>query len=84
MLTDPLDTTRYLCGDSGGYVAAKDLICSGQDIVNDVKQDNTGAPCDSVSIAIGFTATPAILGKLVTPQPALKPCGLQWTDDCSR
>ena len=84
VLADPVDPTRYLCGDSPAYSAIKDMICSGQDIVSDVKQDNTGAPCDSVSVAIGFTATPAVLGKVVNPPPAVKPCGPQWTDDCPR
>jgi hypothetical protein len=84
VLADPIDPTRFLCGDSPAYSAIKDLICSGQDIVSDVKQDNTGAPCDSVSIAIAFSATPAILGKIVDPPPAVKPCGPQWTDDCPR
>ncbi len=84
VLPDPVDPTRFLCGDSPGYAAVKELICSGQDIVGDLKQDNTNAPCDSISMALGFTATPALLGDVVRPPPRVKPCGPQWTDDCPR
>lgn len=84
VLPDPGDPTKFLCGDSPSYAAVKELVCSGQDIVSDVKQDNTGAPCDAVSISIGFTSGPARLGKVVAPPPTVKPCGPQWTDDCAR
>jgi hypothetical protein len=84
VLADPIDGTRFLCGDSPAYASIKGLICGGQDIVSDIRQDNTGAPCDSVSVAIAFTSTPAILGKVLPPPAPVKPCGPQWTDDCPR
>lgn len=80
---DPLDPSRFLCGDSPAYPIVKDLVCSARDIVSDVKQDNTGAPCDAVSVGIEFSAAPAELGAVLTPPPRAKPCGPQWADDCA-
>jgi hypothetical protein len=84
VLPDPFDSSRHLCGDSLGYAYVKELICDGQDIVTDLKQDNTTAPCDALSVSIGFTARPAALGDVVAPPARPKPCGPQWTDDCPR
>jgi hypothetical protein len=85
VLPDPADPTKFLCGDkSPSYPGVKTLICSGQDIVSDVKQDNTGAPCDAVSLSLQFTSGPARFGKVVAPPTPAKPCGPTWTDDCER
>lgn len=84
VLPDPFDPSRHLCGDSLGYAYVKSLVCDGQDIVADIKQDNMAAPCDALSISVGFTARPALLGEVVSPPARPKPCGPQWTDDCPR
>jgi hypothetical protein len=77
MATIPIpDSGTYLCGlDNPTYLTFKNYICSLQDIPSDYSRDNTGAPCDAISMAFGFTAEPALLG-VVTPLPAT-PAGCQ-------
>lgn len=85
VLPDPFDPSHYLCGDaSASYDGIKALVCDGQDIVSDVRQDMTGAPCDAVSLSVAFTAGVARLGELLAIPPPVQPCGPQWTDDCPR
>jgi hypothetical protein len=84
VIPDPTDGTKYLCGNNASYAFVKSLVCSGQDIVSDGKQDNTGAPCDAVSFTMGFTSWPAKLGKVGNPPAPLRPCGPAWADDCPR
>lgn len=84
VLPDPASPGAGLCGDSGTYAFVKDLVCNGQDIVADIKQDNTSAPCDAVSLSVAFTAGPAQLGDLVAPPTGARLCGPSWSDDCAR
>ena len=74
----------YLCGDSGTYASIKKLICNARDISSVVQNDNTGAPCDAVSIGFGLVATQAQLGNVNKKPPPLQPCGPMWDDDCNR
>jgi hypothetical protein len=82
-IKDPLGT-GYLCGDSGTYQSIKKLICNARDISALVQNDNTGAPCDAVSISFGLTAAPALLGNLNPKPPPAQPCGSMWTDECGQ
>ena len=84
VIPDPFADGGFLCGPSTTYALAKELVCSGQDIVSNLRRDNTGAPCDAVSLSIDFTSRPAVLGEVVPPPARPKPCGLQWVDDCPR
>lgn len=86
VLPDPanLDAGAGLCGDSGTYAFIKGLVCDRQDIVTDLRQDNTSAPCDAVSLSVAFTAGPARLGDVVAPPTAPRLCGPTWSDDCAR
>jgi hypothetical protein len=86
MATIPIpDSGTYLCGDSPTYLTLKNYICSLQDIPSDNSRDNTGAPCDAISMAFGFAAEPARLG-VVTPLPATPAgcadAGVPFFDTC--
>ena len=83
-IDDPFVKGQHLCGDSGTYADAKRAICNATDIVGDLKQDNTGAPCDALAVAAHFTSSAANLGTIFAPPPLPMPCGPQWVDDCSR
>jgi hypothetical protein len=51
-----------LCPSDLRYQGAASLVCPSRDIASSPTLDNKNAPCDAVSFAIGFEATPAILG----------------------
>lgn len=73
---DPADPTmtQYLCGDDLTYLAFKKVVCGEADIMSDPAKDNTGASCDALSIAIGFTAFPANFGPEVGGKPVFAGC----------
>ncbi len=75
-------TDEYLCGDSGTYASIKGLICKNLDIVSSPQNDNTNAPCDALSLALGFEAVEAKFGVVKAGVGQLQPCGATWTDDC--
>lgn len=79
---DPLNPGTYLCGDSGTYADLKPLICGARDITSLPLTDNMNAPCDALSFALAFNATPANLGAVYGGVPPVMPCGAQWQDDC--
>ena len=78
---DPI-TQDYLCGDASTYGSLKLVICKGLDITSFPQNDNTNAPCDALSIALGFAASPANFGAVKAGVPPTQPCGAQWTDEC--
>ncbi|CAN5263587.1 hypothetical protein BH09MYX1_BH09MYX1_17880 [soil metagenome] len=77
-------TTEYLCGDSGTYESIKALICKSLDIVSSPQNDNTNAPCDSLSLALGFEAVQISFGSVKAGPGAIQPCGATWTDACEQ
>ena len=77
-------TDEYLCGDSGTYASIKALICKNLDIVSSPQNDNTNAPCDALSLALGFEAVGAKFGAVKAGVGQLQPCGAAWTDDCTQ
>ncbi len=80
---DPFDKTQYLCGTDPTYQALKVQICQAADITRLVQNDNTGAPCDAISLALSFTAEPALLGGVLAPnKPLPTPCGTSYSDQC--
>ena len=86
-LHDPLSSKGgFLCGTDNTYAIAKNEICSAMDIAADPKLDQTGAPCDAVSVAVGFTADPAQLGAVVTKAKPAQGCvsdaGTPFRDSC--
>jgi hypothetical protein len=70
-IPDPTsDSGAFLCGNDPAYLYLKNhVICALQDIPVNPMNDNTGAPCDAISMAFAFTAEPALLGT-VSPLPA--------------
>lgn len=57
-----------LCPGSSYYNLLKGQACGYADIMTDPTQDFTGQTCDGLSLGIGFTADPALLGSIV-PTP---------------
>jgi hypothetical protein len=74
-----------LCRGNNNYALLKANLCQSADIMNDPTKDNSGGTCDSVSVGIGFTGDPAVLGSVGPgPQP-LSSCGDDsGPDDCSQ
>jgi hypothetical protein len=79
---DPFNAGQYLCGTNPTYLGFKAAICRAADISHVVGSDNTGAPCDALSTAVGFTTEPAQLGGILAAAPALTPCGATYSDQC--
>jgi hypothetical protein len=82
-LKDPFNKNQDLCGDSGTYANIKDRACKGSDLMSDPAADNTGQPCDALSIAVSFSAMPAHLGPIFDSPSKPSTCGPGWKDDCS-
>jgi hypothetical protein len=56
---------KPICTDQiASYTLAKQAICQDADILVDGTQPKS-APCDALSVGIGFTADPAVLGTVV-------------------
>jgi hypothetical protein len=70
VLPDPFLGGAYLCGDDPTYVSVKKTICGSTDITARAADDSKGAPCDALSVGFGFTAEPAILGRVLAPRGA--------------
>ncbi len=79
---NPLDRTKYLCGDDAVYQNLRERFCKGLDLVTDEALDGRDAPCDAASFSIRFTASPANLGSVVDTGPLKKPCGDSWVASC--
>lgn len=91
-LPNPMMDGSFICGTdpyAGGpgraYQAIKAYVCSLQDIASSENSDNKGAVCDALSMSLGFTAEPALLGSVYSvPQPpsgCVTEAGL-WSDTC--
>lgn len=81
---DPTNPNVNLCKTDITYEFIKRVICDARDITSS-GTDNQGQPCDAVSLALGFEATPAAAGPM---EPAPKPgpvCGMAigYSDTCS-
>lgn len=79
---NPLDRTKYLCGDDAVYKNLRDRFCKGLDLVTDEALDGREAPCDAASFSIRFTSSPANLGTVIDNGPLKKPCGDSWVASC--
>jgi hypothetical protein len=83
VLRDPFNDSG-LCGTSRLYADIKATICARVDIAADRTKDGTSAPCDSLGVALLFTAGPATLGAVFQRPPPARGCGEAWSDDCAR
>jgi hypothetical protein len=68
------------------YKTLKMYICAMQDIMTNKSADNSGVPCDALSMSLGFTAEPAQVGTVYTVSPPPSGClgdgGAFFTDSC--
>jgi hypothetical protein len=81
-LHDPFNSNQFLCGSDPTYQAFKAAICQASDITNIASNDNTNAPCNALSLAVGFTTEPAKLGGLLDGGARQYPCGQTYSDQC--
>jgi hypothetical protein len=73
-----------ICPGSPTYTFVKQQICKYADIMTDPSSDNTGATCDALSLGIGFTADPALLGSVQPTAIKTSLCsGDAGPDDCT-
>jgi hypothetical protein len=79
---DPFNSNVHLCGDSGTYLVVKSQVCHAADVTSDLLSDGKGAPCDGISAAFFFKASPAVFGPADKAAPANPPCGIGYKDDC--
>ncbi len=80
---DPVTPTLSLCGTDPVYQQVKAQVCTLPDLATNVTDDGKGAPCDAVSVGLGFTAAPATFGSVLAAGDAgADTCGPQWTDSC--
>jgi hypothetical protein len=77
--------TGNICYGTAEYAFVKQEVCLYADIMTDPASDNTGAMCDAISIGFGFTADPAIMGKVVPSATNPDSCdgGASIPDDCT-
>jgi hypothetical protein len=83
VVDDPLNPGQFLCGSNLTYQSLKKEICKSADISSNPGNDGTKAPCDAISLGLGFDTDPAIIGGWVDQtKPGKTPCGAQYTDSC--
>jgi hypothetical protein len=74
-----------ICPGTANYTFVKQEICQYADIMTDITKDKTGATCDALSLGIGFTADPAVLGDAVPAAIKMGLCsGDAGPDDCAQ
>jgi hypothetical protein len=75
-----------LCTEQGqiAYQALKSQICNALDIASDPTQDNKGAPCDALSVAMRFVAGPAQVGTVYATNVLSSDCDADLKDTCSK
>jgi hypothetical protein len=76
-----------VCPGSSTYTGIKQQICQAADITADPGSDNKGTTCDALSVALGFTADPALMGSVVTAGSFPSLCGdgaPPPPDDCTK
>lgn len=56
-----------LCANQALFGEVKRLLCGARDLSASAALDNTGAPCDAISMAVSFDALPIRLGGPRTP-----------------
>lgn len=81
--TDPLDTTKHVCGTDPTYQDLKLVTCSTVDIARVQNLDNQGSDCDALSVGIHFEAVEAQLGNVSARPDAGFPCGADWAPSCA-
>jgi hypothetical protein len=79
-VTDPF-TNQPICPGEPLYTNLKPMICKAADILGDPTVSDPTKLCDALSIGMGFTSEPAILGDVTTAAPRKVGCD-SGPDDC--
>jgi hypothetical protein len=82
-LGDLADSSGFLCGNHPFATTLQAQVCDNLDIVSERANDNTNAPCDAMSLAIGFAAAPAEIGAAADPPHVDNNCPAGWNPTCS-
>jgi hypothetical protein len=81
-------SSASVCPGSTYYTLLKGEACQYADIMTDPTQDLTGLTCDALSLGIGFTADPALLGPIVQTPLRISNCypdgGAPDADSCGK
>jgi hypothetical protein len=72
----------FLCGADPIYASLRESFCRVLDLPTDPTTDGREGPCDAVSLVIGFTAYPSVLGNIVQRPRPPRPCGSDWVGRC--
>ena len=64
--SNPLPPGGFICPGTAFYNTVKSYICKGADIFVDPTATDPTQPCDAISIGMGFTAYPAVLGPVTS------------------
>lgn len=78
----PAPGPGFLCGSDPFYLGVRDSLCRVLDLPTDPNTDGRDAPCDAVSLLVGFAADPAVLGNVVQAPSSPRPCGNDWVGKC--
>jgi len=77
------DSNGFLCGSHPFYETLHTQVCDNLDIVSSRADDNAGATCDAMSLALGFAAGPAHIGPAKDPTIVPGNCPPGWTPTCN-
>jgi hypothetical protein len=77
------DSNGFLCGTHPFAMTLQAQVCANLDIMSERANDNTGDACDSMSIAIGFSAGPAHVGPAADPPIVPNNCPPDWNPVCT-
>jgi hypothetical protein len=73
---------QSLCGTQSTYKELAAFICAQVDIEDDPTKDSTGLPCNSLSVGLGFTATPANFADAFDASVTGVDCPDAWAPSC--
>jgi hypothetical protein len=77
------DSSGFICGTHPFFVPLRAQVCGTLDIASARADDNTGAPCDAMSIAFGFSAGHAHVGSPLDPPMVQPNCPAGWAPNCN-
>jgi hypothetical protein len=72
---DPRSPPKGLCEDTTFALLAKGFVCPRADVASFPVSDNKNAPCEAVSVGLGFEMVPAAFGPVVDPPVIIDRCG---------
>ncbi|MDF2694305.1 MAG: hypothetical protein K0S65_2688 [Labilithrix sp.] len=79
----PDNPSERLCQADALMLVLRPMVCAATDISDQAVLDRKSSPCNAVSTALAFRATPARLGKVVSPLRT-DPCAGKTIQPCSK